>query len=403
MRAYERLLRYVKIHTTSDPDSGDHPSSARQLELQERLAKEMETLGAARVVKDARGPVYGFFDATPGKEDLPRIGFFAHMDTAPDFSGENVRPILHERYDGGEVTLGESGRTLDPAVFPHLKKLKGRTLITTDGTTLLGADDKAGIAEILTMIERLREEKIPHGALAVCFTPDEEIGRGVDDVDLALLDCAFAYTVDGGEEGEVVYENFNAASARVTVTGVNVHTGAAYGVMVNASSEAMRFFSYLPQDETPETTRGYQGFFHLAGMSGGVEKATLSFLIRDHDRQLFERRKETLYRIAEKMNAEADREYVRVEIKDSYFNMAEKIRPVFGVVERAREATRRAGLEPITDPVRGGTDGARLSYMGLPTPNLGTGGYAYHGPYEHITVEGMDTAVAILIGIARAE
>lgn len=401
MRAYERLLEYVKVHTTSDPDSAEHPTSARQFDLMRILKKELEESGASRVIEDEHCVLYGFFDASPGYEDLPRIGFFAHMDTAPDFPGENVRAQIVEHYDGGAVPLGESGRVLDPAVFPHLKKLAGRTLITTDGTTLLGADDKAGIAEIMTMIETLNSEKIAHGPLAVCFTPDEEVGMGTDCVDLKTLGCAYAYTVDGGEEGEVVYENFNAASATVTFTGVNVHPGSAKGVMINASKLSVEYLSALPAREAPEYTEGYEGFFHLTDMEGCVERAKLSFIIRDHDRRRFEERKALMADIAAKMNARLPFPAVRAEISDSYYNMEEKIRPVFHVVERALAATREAGIEPVVTPIRGGTDGARLSYMGLPTPNLGTGGYAYHGPYEHITAEGMDAAVRILTAIAK--
>ena len=402
MRAYERLIRYAKVYTESDPDSQSHPSSVNQFDLANMLASELKELGAQGAQVDEHCLAYGFFPATPGCEDLPKIGFLAHLDTAPDFSGKDVRPVVHENYDGGALPLGQSGRTLDPAVFPHLKKLAGRTLITSDGTTLLGADDKAGVAEIMTMLERLQSEKAPHGRIAVCFTPDEEVGMGVDCIDLQKFGCDFAYTVDGGEEGEVVYENFNAASAEIYFTGVNVHPGSACGVMVNASRLAARFLSLLPENEIPEKTTGYEGFFHLTDMKGNVESAQLSFIIRDHDRARFEARKKLIFACAEKVNEEFGGDRVRAEVHDSYYNMEEKVRPAFYVVERAFEATRKAGLEPLVTPIRGGTDGARLSYMGLPTPNLGTGGYAYHGPYEHITAEGMDKATEVLFFIARA-
>ena len=400
MNAYERFLNYARIYTQSDPESETHPSSPNQFDLARILEKELKELGAGSVILDEHCLVYAFFEATKGCENKPKIGFLAHMDTAPDFSGKDVKPQKHERYDGGVLLLGDSGRTLDPAVFPHLPSLAGRTLITSDGTTLLGADDKAGIAEIMTMLERLKTEKIPHGRIAVCFTPDEEVGMGVDCIDLKLFDCDFAYTVDGGEEGEVVYENFNAATAVVSITGVNVHPGSAFGVMVNASEAAARYISLLPAGEKPCNTSGYEGFFHLTDMEGSVESAKLTILVRDHDFEKFENRKALLGELCDTLNRELGGEYVRVEIKDSYFNMANKIKPAFFVVERALRATREAGLEPVVTPIRGGTDGARLSFMGLPTPNLGTGGYAYHGPYEHVTVEGMDKAVEILVNIA---
>ena len=400
MRAYERLLRYAKIYTESDPASESHPSSANQFDLARILEGELKELGAGKTELTEQCLVYGWFEATRGGEEDETVGFIAHMDTAPDFQGKEVRPLMHENYSGEALPLGTSGRVLDPEVFPELKKLKGRTLITSDGTTLLGADDKAGIAEILTMLERLKNEDLPHGRIAVCFTPDEEVGKGTDCFDIQKFGAAYAYTVDGGEEGEVVYENFNAASAKVFFEGVNVHTGSAYGVMVNACRLAMEFLGRMPQTEVPEKTRNYEGFFHLGEMQGDVERATLSFLIRDHDRVKFEERKALLQSLAENMNEELGRPFVKVEITDSYFNMKEKIEPVFHVVERAFKATRNAGIEPITSPIRGGTDGARLSYAGLPTPNLGTGGYAFHGPFEHITAEGMDIVTEILVSVA---
>ncbi len=400
MKAYERLLRYVRIGTTSDPESPSHPSSQNQFELANILAQELRELGLGDAFVDENCLVYAHLQATDGREREKAVGFIAHMDTAPDFSGEGVNPLLHFEYDGGDVALGNSGKTLSPEVFPHLKTLVGRTLITSDGTTLLGADDKAGIAEIMTMLERIKDEKLSHGKLCICFTPDEEVGKGTDCFDFEKFGADFAYTVDGGEEGEVVYENFNAASAMVTFEGVNVHTGSACGVMVNAAALAAEFAERMPKDEVPEKTKGYEGFFHLCGMSGDVEHAELSYLVRDHDREHFEGRKELLREMVRQTNEKLGAERVLLTLQDSYYNMEEKIRPVFYIVERALDAVKKTGLEPIVTPIRGGTDGARLSYAGLPTPNLGTGGYAFHGPYEHITAEGMDLSTEILLKIA---
>lgn len=403
MKAYERLLEYVKIDTESDPESGNHPSSEKQFRLARMLVQELKDMGVSNAYAEEHCIVYGQIEATKGYEQLPAIGFLAHMDTAPDFSGKDVCPVIHRNYDGKKIALGSSGRMLDPAVFPHLSALAGRTLITSDGTTLLGADDKAGIAEIMTMVERLLSEQIPHGKICICFTPDEEVGMGTDCVDLNRLGADFAYTVDGGEEGEVVYETFNAASAKIEFEGVNVHPGSAYGVMVNAALLAAEFAMMMPEKEVPAATKEYQGFFHLTDMRAEVEKATLNYIIRDHDRTLFEEKKERIRALVEEFNRRKGRTVATLTVKDSYYNMAEKIRPCFEVVEKAMEATRKAGIQPVVQPIRGGTDGARLSYMGLPTPNLGTGGYAFHGPFEHITAEGMELATQILVNIACAE
>ncbi len=298
MRAYERLLRYAKIYTESDPTSESHPSSVNQFDLARILEKELKELGAEKTELTEQCLVYGWFQATKGREEDETVGFIAHMDTAPDFQGRGVHPLVHENYNGEALPLGTSGQVLEPGTFPELKKLKGRTLITSDGTTLLGADDKAGIAEILTMLERLKNERLSHGRIAVCFTPDEEVGRGTDCFDVQKFGASYAYTVDGGEEGEVVYENFNAASAKIFFEGVNVHTGSAYGVMVNACRLAMDFLCRMPSNEVPERTKNYEGFFHLGKMQGDVEKAELSFLIRDHDRAKFEGRKALLRSLA---------------------------------------------------------------------------------------------------------
>lgn len=401
MRAYERFLNYVKVYTTSDPDSATAPSSARQLDLARQLADEMTAMGIERAHVDEFGIVYGWLSATPGMEDVPALGFIAHMDTAPDLSGKDVRPQIIEHYDGGDVLLAGSGHTLSPDAFPSLKKLAGMTLITTDGTTLLGADDKAGIAEILTAAEQVIASGAPHGRLCFAFTPDEEVGSGVDHFDVAKFGAAAAYTVDGGEEGEIAYETFNACSADVTVTGLSVHPGSSKDTMINAALVAMEFNALLPAADIPRMTEGYEGFFHLCSMSGNVEKAALEYIVRDHSATMFDARLETLRHIQKLINEKYGEGTVELTIREQYRNMIEMIRPCIQVVDYAKEAIREAGLEPIVEPIRGGTDGARLSYMGLPCPNLGTGGYAAHGPYEHVTVEGMEKCTEILVNIVK--
>jgi tripeptide aminopeptidase len=399
MRAYERLLNYVKINTESDPEGVKNPSTACQFDLARILVEELKELGVKDAGLTENCLVYGHLEATKGYENADKIGFIAHLDTAPDFTGAGVNPQIHENYDGGDLALGGSGRVLSRAQFPHLSSLAGRTLITTDGTTLLGADDKAGIAEIMTMLEILKEKDLPHGKICICFTPDEEVGMGTDSFDLEAFGADYAYTVDGGPEGEVVYENFNAASAKILFEGVNVHPGSALGVMINAALLATEFAARMPKNETPATTSGYEGFYHLGSMTGSVEKAELDYIIRDHSKEKFEERKDFVRALVSKMNGELGKEMIKVEIKDSYYNMEEVVRPRFYIVERAMAATKKAGVTPSNEPIRGGTDGARLSFMGLPTPNLGTGGYAYHGPFEHITAEGMDKATEILLNI----
>ena len=399
MKAYERLLNYVKVFTTSDDDSESVPSSARQFDLAEMLVKEMKSIGIADAHVDDKCYVYGSIPATPGYEDKPAIGFIAHMDTAPDFNGNGVKPRIIADYDGGDVKLGESGRYLRNADFPHLASLKGRTLIVTDGTSLLGADDKAGIAEIMTAAERIINENIPHGRLLVAFTPDEEVGRGADHFDVEHFGADFAYTVDGGQENIIEYENFNAAGAHVEVNGFNVHPGSAKNIMINALLVAMEFNNMLPSGDTPRDTEKYEGFFHLCDMSGNCEKAVMDYIIRDHSEGMMLARKATMEHIEKLLNEKYGAVTVKLTIKDQYRNMIEKIKPCFHLIENACEAVRDLGLEPEIEAIRGGTDGARLSFMGLPCPNLGTGGYAYHGPYEHITVEGMDIAADIILGI----
>ena len=390
MRAYERLLKYVSVYTTSDPDSATVPSSMRQYDLANILVDELKALGLENVHVDENGVVYGWLSATAGCEKQPALGFIAHMDTAPDCAGENVKPQIIENYDGGDVLLAGSGEKLSPAAFPTLKKLAGMTLITTDGTTLLGADDKAGIAEIMTALESIISEKKPHGKLCIAFTPDEEVGAGVDHFDVEKFGAVYAYTVDGGEEGEIAYETFNACSAEVAVEGLSVHPGSAKDTMINAALVAMEFNALLPAADIPRLTEGYEGFFHLCDMSGDVEHAKLHYIVRDHDRATFEMRKKTLEHAAKTINEKYAREVIRLTIKDSYYNMAEKIAPHMELIENAKHACEKAGMKPFIEAVRGGTDGCRLSFMGLPTPNLCTGGFAFHGPYEHIAVESMD-------------
>ena len=400
MKVQDRLLKYVAYWTTSDESGSVIPSSEREFALGRELKQELEDLGLSRVILTDHCYVYGLLPATSGMEDRKAIGFIAHMDTAPDYSGENVKPQIIENYDGNDILLKGSNTYLKVSDFPTLETLTGRTLITTDGTTLLGADDKAGIAEIMTALEQIITEGTPHGDIWIGFTPDEEIGAGADLFDLDYFKADFAYTVDGDYEGEVAYENFNAASADFIIHGVNVHPGEAKDIMVNAALLATEIVSRLPKAETPAHTEGREGFYHLTDMSGDVAFAKLSFIIRDHDKDIFESRLNLLRTIEVEMNQEYGAGTVELTITHSYENMLSVIEQHMDVIERAQNAIRESGLEPISRPVRGGTDGARLSFMGLPCPNLGTGGYGFHGPYEHISVEGMETAVRIIKSIA---
>ena len=395
MRAYERLLNYVVIHTTSDEDVETTPSTGRQFDLANLLVNELKELGAEDAAVDEHCYVTAHIPASEGYEKAPKIGFIAHLDTAPDCSGENVNPVIHENYDGEDVDLG-NGRNLTTALFPHLKNLKGRTLITTDGTTLLGADDKAGIAEIMTMIETITNENIKHGPISIAFTPDEEIGHGADLLDLEKFGADFAYTVDGGPENEIEYENFNAAGAVFEIKGISVHPGDAKNRMVNAALVACEIASMLPPAETPAHTEEREGFYHLTDIQGDVETAEIKYIVRDHDANLFKAKQETLRRIEKTVNEKYGAGTVTLTITEQYLNMIEKIRPHMHIVETAKECILGQGMEPLDVPVRGGTDGARLSFRGLPCPNLGTGGYAFHGPLEHITAEGMDAVVSVL-------
>ncbi len=400
MRAYERLLRYVAIHTTSDEEIEKTPSTDRQFELARLLESEMKELGIKDAQVDEHCYVTGHIPATAGLEKSPAIGFISHLDTAPDCSGENVAPVIHKNYDGSTVKLG-NGITLSTELFPHLTDLKERTLITTDGSTLLGADDKAGIAEIMTMAETIIKDGIPHGRICIAFTPDEEIGHGAELLDLESFGADFAYTVDGGPENEIEYENFNAAKAVFDIKGISVHPGDAKNRMVNAGLVACETASMLPAAEAPEHTEGREGFYHLTDIKGDVENARISYIVRDHDSSLFAAKLETLKLIAKTLNEKYGPGCVTLTITEQYRNMIEKILPHMHIVDTAKACIKAQGLEPVDVPVRGGTDGARLSFRGLPCPNLGTGGYAFHGPYEHITAEGMDTVAAVLCSIVK--
>lgn len=401
MRVEERLLKYVSYWTTSDEECRQIPSSERQFELGKVLEQELRDLGLEKVTLTDHCYVYGLLPATKGYADKPAVGFISHMDTAPDFSGKDVKPQIIPDYDGNDVLLKGSGAYLKVSDFPTLKTLKGRTLITTDGTTLLGADDKAGVSEIMTAVEQIITEKIPHGDIWIGFTPDEEVGSGADLFDLDYFKARFAYTVDGDYEGEVAYENFNAASASFEINGVNVHPGEAKDIMINAALVGCEIASLLPENETPAHTEGREGFYHLTDFSGDVAHAKVNYIVRDHDKATFEKRLDTLRGIEKKMNEKYHADTVKLNIQHSYSNMLEVIKKNEYVVAIAKKAIKNVGLEPVSRPVRGGTDGARLSFMGLPCPNLGTGGYGFHGPFEHISVEGMDTAVSVIKEIVK--
>ena len=401
MRVEERLLKYVSYWTTSDEECRQIPSSERQFELGKVLEQELRDLGLEKVTLTDHCYVYGLLPATKGYADKPAVGFISHMDTAPDFSGKDVKPQIIPDYDGNDVLLKGSGAYLKVSDFPTLETLKGRTLITTDGTTLLGADDKAGVAEIMTAVEQIITEKIPHGDIWIGFTPDEEVGSGADLFDLDYFKAKFAYTVDGDYEGEVAYENFNAASASFEINGVNVHPGEAKDIMINAALVGCEIASLLPENETPAHTEGREGFYHLTDFSGDIAHAKVNYIVRDHDKATFEKRLDTLRGIEQKMNEKYHTDTVKLNIQHSYSNMLEVIEKNEYVVAIAKKAIKNVGLEPVSRPVRGGTDGARLSFMGLPCPNLGTGGYGFHGPFEHISVEGMDTAVSVIKEIVK--
>ncbi len=399
MRAYERFIKYVQVDTTPDPaNAGTQPSTQRQFDLANLLVAELKELGVANAKVDNQCYVYASIPASAGCENLPALGLVAHMDTSPDAPGANVKPILHENYNGEDVHL-PNGHVIQRSVFPELAKMKGQTLITASGDTLLGGDDKAGVAEIMTACEALLKGNVAHPKICIAFTPDEEIGAGANGFDVPGFGAAYAYTVDGGEVGEIEYESFNAAGAELTFKGVSVHPGSAKDIMVNAIKVAMEFAALLPADECPEKTEGREGFYHLMNFTGTIEEAKLSYIIRDHDREKFEARKALVKAAAEKIAAQYGTESVQLTMEDNYYNMGEVITQHYFLVENARTAIRKAGLEPITNPVRGGTDGSRLSFMGLPCPNLGTGTFYGHGPNECISVESMDKAVEIVLNI----
>ncbi len=397
-----RFLRYVSFDTRSDESSEAVPSTSGQKVLAEEIRQELESMGLDKVLLDDNGYISARLPANTDA-DVPAIGFIAHMDTAPDASGANVKPQTVENYNGEVITLNkELDIHLSPAEFPQLKNYVGKTLITTDGTTLLGADNKAGIAAIMTAVEYLQQHpEIIHGDICVGFTPDEEIGRGADHFDVPNFGAKWAYTVDGGEEGELECESFNAAKATVTIHGRNVHPGTAKGVMINAAHVARQFANEMPSDEVPEKTEGHEGFFHLYNMAGDETVATMDYLIRDFDKQSFENRKVVMTSIADSMNKMFGEERVVVEIKDQYANMHEELVKVPHVMDIAREALNNCDVKPIEKPIRGGTDGSRLSFMGLPTPNIFTGGHNFHGIHEYLVVETALKSVEVIVEIAR--
>lgn len=402
MKVCERFINYIKIDSQSDGESGLHPSTQGQFDMAKLLAGELREIGMDGVRVDGKCYVYASLPASPGLEKEDKIGLIAHMDTAPAFSGRGVNPRLVENYGGGDIVLNKDKNIVMSAeVFPELESYRGQTLVVTDGTTLLGADDKSGVAEIVTALERVIAEGIPHPAIRVAFTPDEEIGEGADNFDVESFDADYAYTVDGGALGELEYENFNAAGASVTVNGNCIHPGEGKNRMKNAVLMAMEFNGMLPPAETPAHTEGYEGFYHITDIKGDEEKTVMNYIIRDHDRAIFEGRKAAFERIAAYMNEKYGSGTVETAIKDSYYNMKEKILPRPDIVERAKKAFRDNGVEPKIQPIRGGTDGARLSYMGLLCPNLSTGGHNYHGKFEYIPVESMEKMVDVLVSLIR--
>lgn len=397
MNITERFLKYVSIWTTSDETTGTTPSTARQLDLARYLYNELTTMGMSDVSLDENGYVMATLPAN--MEGKPTVGFIAHMDTAPDASGENVHARIVSAYDGKDIELSK-GIVLQTAKYPEILRYKGQDIIVTDGTTLLGADDKAGVAEIVSAMEYLlAHPEIKHGTIRIAFTPDEEIGEGPDHFDVAKFNADFGYTMDGGAIGELEYENFNAASLKVTIHGVNVHPGYGFRKMKNAMLIAHHFVEMLPASETPSLTKGYEGFFHLISMSGTVEQANLSYIIRDHDRDHFERRKQLIHEIARLINAECGEGTIEIQIKDQYYNMREMVEPKMFIIDLAKQAMREAGVEPKVQPIRGGTDGARLSFMGLPCPNIFAGGENFHSRFEYLPIPSMEKAMQVILKI----
>ncbi|PLR90947.1 peptidase T [Bacillus halotolerans] len=398
----ERFTTYVKVDTQSDESVDTCPSTPGQLTLGNMLVEELKSIGMEDAAIDENGYVMATLPSNTDK-DVPTIGFLAHVDTATDFTGKNVNPQIVESYDGKDITLNEKLQViLSPDQFPELSGYKGHTLITTDGTTLLGADNKAGIAEIMTAMDYLiKHPEIKHGTIRVAFTPDEEIGRGPHKFDVGRFNASFAYTVDGGPLGELEYESFNAAAAKITIKGNNVHPGTAKGKMVNSAKIAMKLNSMLPADEAPEYTEGYEGFYHLLSIQGDVEETKLHYIIRDFDKNIFQNRKETMQRIVEELQNEFGQNRIQLDMNDQYCNMREKIEPVIEIVNIAKQAMENLGIEPKISPIRGGTDGSQLSYMGLPTPNIFTGGENFHGKFEYISADNMVKAVNVIVEIAK--
>ncbi|MBL4963087.1 peptidase T [Bacillus halotolerans] len=398
----ERFTTYVKVDTQSDESADTCPSTPGQLTLGNMLVDELKSIGMQDAAIDENGYVMATLPSNTDK-DVPTIGFLAHVDTATDFTGKNVNPQIVESYDGKDITLNEKLQViLSPDQFPELSGYKGHTLITTDGTTLLGADNKAGIAEIMTAMDYLiKHPEIKHGTIRVAFTPDEEIGRGPHKFDVGRFNASFAYTVDGGPLGELEYESFNAAAAKITIKGNNVHPGTAKGKMVNSAKIAMKLKSMLPADEAPEYTEGYEGFYHLLSIQGDVEETKLHYIIRDFDKNIFQNRKETMQRIVEELQNEYGQNRIQLDMNDQYYNMREKIEPVIEIVNTAKQAMENLGIEPKISPIRGGTDGSQLSYMGLPTPNIFTGGENFHGKFEYISADNMVKAVNVIVEIAK--
>ena len=401
MNVVDRFLQYVKFDTQSDEFTNLTPSTPGQMIFAQHLKKELEELGLEEITLDDNGYLMATLPANTDKA-VPTVGFIAHLDTSPDMSGHHVTPRIIERYEGGDIVLNsENGIILSPDQFPELNDYLGQSLIVTDGNTLLGADDKAGIAEIITAVDSLiKSPEIKHGKIRIAFNPDEEIGLGAHKFDVALFGADWAYTMDGSAVGELEFENFNAASAKVTFAGRNVHPGYAKHKMINSIRVANQFAIMLPRWETPEHTEGYEGFYHLVGIEGTVEKTTLSYIIRDHDRDRFERRKKELEHLARKINKEFPG-CVTLEIKDQYYNMREKIEPVMHVVDIAKTAMERAGVTPLVQPIRGGTDGAQLSFKGLPCPNIFAGGINFHGRYEYVAIPSMEKATATIVEICK--
>ncbi len=396
----ERFLKYVQIDTQSDPDTGLTPSTPGQFEFSQKLVEELKSIGLTDAEVDDNGYVMATIPANTNKE-VPVIGFIAHVDTSPDYSGKNVKPQVIESYEGGDIVLNkEKNIVLSPVDFPEISQYKGQTIITTDGTTLLGADDKAGVAEIVSAAEYLMNNpEVEHGKIRIGFTPDEEIGAGADCFDVEKFGADYAYTLDGSQIGELEFENFNAAGAKITVHGRMVHPGYAKSKMKNSIRIANQIITMLPRHETPEHTSGYEGFYHLMAFKGDVEKSELSYIIRDFRKDRFEDRKKEMEHIVKKLNTEYGEGTVELQIDDQYYNMREKIEPVMHIVDNAKTAMELVGVKPIIKPIRGGTDGARLSYMGLPTPNIFAGGHNFHGRYEFVPLQSMEKAVEVILKI----